>query len=57
MHEIIRKIDIPQPPRTGVMKEREVFAKMEADQRAQRRRLRRDRWLTALRLKRRGRRT
>lgn len=53
MHEIIRKIHIPERQRTGVVLEREVFAKMEADGRAHRKRLRRARLLAALRLRRR----
>lgn len=51
MHEVIRKIHIPQRQHTGIIEEREVFAKMEADRRAQRNRLRRDRILTVLGLR------
>lgn len=57
MHEVIRKIHIPTRQHTGIIEEREVFAKMEADQRAQRKRLRRERLLSALKLRRRVRRT
>lgn len=51
MHEVIRKIHIPQRQHTGIIEEREIFAKMEADQRAQRKRLRRNRVLMALGLR------
>lgn len=56
MHEIIRKIDIPHRQRTGIVEERELFAKLQADQRAQRKRLLRERLLSALKLRGRGRR-
>lgn len=52
MHEIIRKIHIPERPRTGIIEEREVFARMEADQRRQRKQARRARVMAALGLRR-----
>ncbi|WP_224815093.1 hypothetical protein [Hasllibacter sp. MH4015] len=45
MHEIIRKIDIAAQPQTGVMKERELFAQMKAEERAALKRARRARRL------------
>ena len=50
MHEIIRKIHIPDRSRTGITEEREMFAKMESDRRAHAKRLRRNRLLSVLRL-------
>lgn len=56
MHEIIQKIHIPERPRTGIIEERDLFAKLQEDQRAQRKRMRREKLLAALRFHRRGRR-
>lgn len=56
MYVPISKIDIPPRIRTGVIEERELFAKMQEDQRAQRKRLRRERLLSALKVLGRGRR-
>lgn len=52
MHEVIRKIHIPERPRTGIIEEREVFAKMEEDRRAHAERRRRARLMSALGLRR-----
>ncbi len=48
MHDIIRQMEIPAQPRTGVAEERELFAKLEADERIQRRKARRARMLELL---------
>lgn len=56
MYVPISKINIPPRIRTGVIEERELFAKMQEDQRAQRKRLRRERLLSALMVLGRGRR-
>lgn len=48
MNHLIHKIDLPSHPRTGVIEERELFAKMMAEEIRQRRAARRARLLTLL---------
>ncbi len=48
MHEIIRRIEIPPVAQTNMMEERELFAKMVANQRKQARAARRARLLSLL---------
>lgn len=48
MHEIIRRIHIPERPRTGIIEERDHFAQLQVAQRVDRRRARRRRVLSAL---------
>ncbi len=51
MREIIRKIEIPQQPRTGIMEERQLFAKMIETERRQARAARYRKVMEVLRLR------
>lgn len=48
MHEIIRKIHIPEASPTGILEEREFFAKLQVEDRLRRKRDRRARVMAAL---------
>ncbi|WP_044006755.1 hypothetical protein [Jannaschia sp. CCS1] len=52
MHEIIRKINIPQQSQTGVMEERQFFANLQAEDRLRRKRDRRNKVMSVLGLRR-----